>query len=151
MWYELVASKVLLVSACAWVVAQAVKVVVGLIRERRLDFRYFVSSGGMPSAHSAMVSALSASLAMTQGVGSVAFAIATVVALIVMYDAASVRQSVGEQSVLLNRIVRELRMGHLRGEVERDLRELMGHTPFQVIVGSILGILVAWLWLTFSS
>jgi len=116
-----------------------------------MDLRYFVTSGGMPSAHSAIVCALATAVAMTQGVGSVTFGIAVVLALIVTYDAAGVRQSVGQQSAVLNRIVREFRYRRPLAEVERDLREFIGHTPFQVIVGAALGILVAWLWLTLSS
>jgi len=97
-----------------------------------------------------MVSALATAVAMTQGLDSTAFGIATILALIVMYDAAGVRQSVDKQSVILNRIIEDFRIGGPRGEVERDLRELIGHTPFQVIAGGILGILIAWLWLTIS-
>ena len=126
------------------------KVFVILVREKRLDLRYFVTSGGMPSAHSAIVCALATAVAMTQGVGSAVFGIAVVLALIVSYDAAGVRQSVSQQSVVLNRIVREFRSRRPIAEVERDLREFIGHTPFQVIVGAALGILVAWLWLTIS-
>ncbi len=126
------------------------KVFVILVRDKRLDLRYFVTSGGMPSAHSAIVCALATAVAMTQGLGSVGFAIAVVLALIVTYDAAGVRQSVSQQSVVLNRIIRELRFRRPIAEVERDLREFIGHTPFQVIVGAALGVLVAWLWLTIS-
>ncbi len=143
-------TNVLVISICAWAVAQLLKVLVILVRGKRLDLRYFVASGGMPSAHSAIVCALATAVAMTQGVGSVVFGIAVILALIVTYDAAGVRQSVGQQSVVLNRIVRELRFRRPIAEVERDLREFIGHTPFQVIVGAALGILVAWLWLTIS-
>lgn len=141
-------TNVLVISICAWAVAQLLKILVILVREKRLDLRYFVASGGMPSAHSAIVCALATAVAMTQGVGSVVFGIAVILALIVTYDAAGVRQSVGQQSVVLNRIVRELRFRRPIAEVERDLREFIGHTPFQVIVGAALGVLVAWLWLT---
>jgi len=148
---EIISNEVLVVPICAWAVAQLLKVFVILVREKRLDLRYFVTSGGMPSAHSAIVCALATAVAMTQGVGSVTFGIAVVLALIVTYDAAGVRQSVGQQSAVLNRIVREFRYRRPLAEVERDLREFIGHTPFQVIVGAALGILVAWLWLTLSS
>ena len=139
-----------MISFCAWVVAQLVKVVVILVREKRLDLRYLVASGGMPSSHSAVVSALATAVAMTQGWGSVAFGIAAILAVVVMYDAAGLRQSVGQQAAVLNRIIEELRLRRPFTEVERDLREFIGHTPFQVIVGAILGILIAWLWLTIS-
>ena len=144
-------NNVLVISICAWAVAQFLKVFVGLVRERRLDFRYFVASGGMPSSHSAVVSALATAVAMTEGLSSVAFAISAILAIVVMYDAAGVRQAVSRQSVILNRIVRELLVRRPRDEVERDLREFIGHTPFQVIAGATLGVFVAWLWLLISA
>ena len=143
-------NKVLVISISAWAAAQLLKVFFGLAREKRLDVRYFVAGGGMPSAHSATVTALATAVAMIQGLSSVAFAIAAIVAAVVMYDAASVRQAVSRQAITLNRIVRELLEKRPRGELERDLREFIGHTPFQVIVGAILGIFIAWLWLAIS-
>ena len=144
-------NEVLLISISAWAIAQALKVFFGLAREKRLDLRYFVASGGMPSAHAAIVSALATAVAMMQGLNSVAFAITAIVAMVVIYDAAGVRRAVGRQSIVLNRIVKELGGKRPRDRVERDLREFIGHTPFQVIVGAALGILVAWLWLTMST
>lgn len=148
MLYEIITNKVLVTSACSWAVAQLLKVVVTLAREKRLDLHCLLASGGMPSSHSALVGALVTSVAMLQGLSSVAFGIAAVLALIVMYDSAGVRQSVGQQSVVLIRIVQEFRFRRPIAELERDLREFLGHTPFQVIVGAALGILIAWLWLT---
>ena len=150
MLYEIITNKVLVAPLCAWAVAQLLKVFITLVKDKRLDLRYLVISGGMPSAHSALVSALATSVAIIQGLGSVAFGITAILALVVMYDAAGVRQAVGRQSRILNRIVRELREKRPRDEVERDLREFIGHTQFQVIAGAILGILVAWVWLTIS-
>ncbi len=144
-------SKVLLVSICAWAVAQATKILIALIRRKRVDLRYFTTGGGMPSVHSATVSALATSVAMVQGFESVTFAIAVILALIVMYDATGVRRSVGKQSVVLNRIVQEIRSRRPEAVLERELWELIGHTPFQVIVGAVLGILVAWLWFTIAA
>lgn len=113
-----------------------------------MDLRYFVFSGGMPSAHSATVCALATAVALIQGLDSVAFGITAILAIVVMYDAAGVRRAVSRQSVILNRIVREIRLRRPRDEVEHDLRELIGHTPFQVIAGGILGVALAWVWLT---
>ena len=144
---ELFANEVLLISASAWAVAQTIKVLTSLMREKRLNLRAFVASGGMPSSHSATVSALATSVGLLQGLGSVAFGLAAILAMVVMYDAAGVRQAVSRQSIILNRLVNELKLRRPRGEVERDLRELIGHTPYQVIVGSLMGILVAWIWL----
>ncbi len=104
----------------------------------------------MPSSHTALVCALATAVAITDGLNSIIFAVAAILAMVVMYDAAGVRQAVSQQSVILNRIVKELMEKRPRSEVERDLREFIGHTPFQVIAGAALGIFVAWLWLTIS-
>jgi hypothetical protein len=93
-----------------------------------------------------MVCALATSVAIVQGFNSVAFGIAAILAMVVMYDAASVRRWVGRQSVVLNRIVKEIRFRRPLAELERDLREFIGHTPFEVIIGAVLGITIAWLW-----
>lgn len=142
-------NNVIIASVCAWALAQLIKVLTGLIREKQIDLRHFVSSGGMPSSHSATVSALATSVAMVEGIGSVVFGISVIFAVIVMYDAAGVRQSVGRQAAVLNRIIAELRDRRPIAELERDLRVFIGHTHFQVIVGSAMGIIVAWLWFTF--
>ena len=140
-------SQVLIISGSAWALAQLIKVITVLIREKRLDFRFFVSSGGMPSAHSATVCALATAVALVEGIDSVGFGITAILAIVVMYDAAGVRRAVSRQSVLLNRIVKEIMVRRPRDEVEHDLRELIGHTPFQVVVGGLLGISLAWVWL----
>jgi acid phosphatase family membrane protein YuiD len=142
-------NNIIIVSVCAWALAQLIKVLIGLISKGQLDLRYFVSSGGMPSSHSATVSALATSVAMVEGIGSVAFGISVIFALVVMYDAAGVRRSVERQSAVLNRIIIELRDRRPIAQLEHNLRLFIGHTPFQVIVGSALGTVVAWLWFTF--
>ena len=149
--YEIISNKELVIPASAWAVAQLLKVLVVLAREKRLDWWFLVRSGGMPSSHTALVCALATAIAMTQGFNSVTFAITAILAIVVMYDAAGVRQAVGRQSKILNRMVKEFRVGRPKGEVERDLREFIGHTPFQVFAGAIVGIFIAWLWLTISS
>ncbi len=143
----ILANNALLISVTAWTIAQLFKLVVGLVREKRLDLRFFVRSGGIASAHTALVTALATSVAIMEGLNSVAFAIAVVFAVVVMYDAAGVRLSVSRQSVILNRIVKELRERR-PGELEHDLREFIGHTPVQVFIGAAVGISTAWLWLT---
>lgn len=147
MLHDLITNKILVIPLCAWAITQALKTVIALAQGKGFDLSYFFGSGGMPSTHSAMVSALATAVAMTDGFGSTFFAISAILAMIVMYDAAGVRQSVGQQSVVLNRIIRELRERQPLIKLEADLRELMGHTPFQVITGCVLGIAVAWLWL----
>ena len=146
MFYELITNQILIIPICSWAVSQLLKVTIVLIQKKQLDLRYFVISGGMPSAHSAFVSALATAAALIEGLGSTAFGISAILAFVVMYDAAGVRQSVGKQSVVLNRIIRELRFRRPVVELERDLREFIGHTPVQVIVGGLLGIFIAWLW-----
>lgn len=147
MFYDLITNWVLIIPLCAWVLAQLIKLLTALVQGKGIDLSFFVSSGGMPSAHSAMVSALATAVAMTDGFGSVFFAISVILASIVMYDAAGVRQSVGHQSVVLNRIILELKRKEPLVKIEADLRELMGHTPFEVIIGAALGITLAWSWL----
>jgi len=149
--YEIITNEALVIPVSVWVVSQLLKVFIVLAREKRLDLWFLIRSGGMPSSHTALVCALAAAVAMTQGFSSVAFAITAILAIVVMYDAAGVRHAVGRQSIILNRIVRELMDKRPRNEVERDLREFIGHTPFQVIAGAVLGIFVAWLWLFIST
>ncbi len=150
MLYEIITNKVLIIPLCSWALAQLLKVIIILIQKRQLDVRYLVVSGGMPSAHSAVVTGLATSVALIQGFGSVAFGISALLALVVMYDAAGLRQSVGKQSIVLNRILRELRLRRPVIELGRDLREFIGHTQFQVIIGGLLGIVVAWSWLAIA-
>ena len=150
MFYEIITNKVLIIPICSWAIAQLLKVIVILIQKKQLDLRYLVISGGMPSSHSAFVSALATSVALIQGLGSVAFGISAIFALVVIYDAAGVRRSVGQQSIVLNRIIRELRLRRPLTELGRDLREFVGHTQFQVIIGALLGIVIAWSWLAIA-
>jgi acid phosphatase family membrane protein YuiD len=146
-FYDLITNEVLIIPLCAWAIAQLIKLVAGLARERFLNLRYLIASGGMPSSHTAIVCALATAVAMTQGLNSVAFAITAILAMVVMYDAAGVRHSVSKQSVILNHLIRDFRTRRPKDEIEHELREFIGHTPFQVIIGALLGIFIAWLWL----
>ena len=150
MFHDLLSNEVLVASTFGWAMAQIVKALVAFFQGRGLSYRYLFGSGGMPSSHSAFVSALTTAIAIIHGFGSTDFAISVVIALIVMYDAAGVRQSVGRQSRVINRIVKELRLGRHVTELESDLRELVGHTPFQVFAGSALGIIVGWAWVVIA-
>jgi len=105
MLHDLITNWVLIIALCAWMLAQLVKLLVALVQGKGLDLSFFISSGGMPSAHSAMVCALATAVGMKDGFGSAYFAITVILALVVTYDAAGVRQSVGQQSVVLNRII----------------------------------------------
>lgn len=124
-----------------WLVAQTAKMMNCLIESRRLDFSYMVSTGGMPSAHSAMAASLATSLGLCEGFDSGLFALGTAFAMVVMFDAQSVRKAAGEQARLLNQIVDELlREHHLS---ENKLKELLGHTRVEVIMGCLTGIFTA--------
>jgi len=147
--HDFITNNALFASFCAWALAQLSKGVVAFSQGKGLRLKYLLGSGGMPSSHSAFVSALATAVAVIDGLGSITFAISVVMALVVMYDAAGVRQSVSRQSRVINRIVKELALGRHVTDLESDLRELVGHTPFQVFAGSAMGIVVALLWVTF--
>ena len=134
----------LLVPLAAWCVAQVLKVFISSIKDKRLNFSQLITTGGMPSSHAALVCALATAAAIVHGVDSAVFAIAALFALVVMSDATGVRKTVGTQSTMLNRILDELFKG--KPEFEQRVRELIGHTIFEVSAGAILGILLAWWW-----
>ncbi|OKH51316.1 divergent PAP2 family protein [Dulcicalothrix desertica] len=135
-------NRVLLVALTACFMAQAIKLAVEIIKNRKLNVQVLVTTGGMPSAHSALVTALAAGVGQTVGWQSPEFALATVFAIIVMYDAAGVRQAAGKQARILNQMIDELFREHPNFNEDR-LKELLGHTPFQVIAGSALGVTVS--------
>lgn len=135
---------VLLIALLASLLAQIIKVFVDLIRDGKVNFLTLVSTGGMPSSHSALVTALAAGIGQTAGWESGEFAIAFVFAVIVMYDAAGVRQAAGKQARILNQIVDELFRENPTFN-ENRLKELLGHTPVQVIIGSALGAAISWI------
>jgi len=125
----------------AWAIAQSLKVVTDSLRHRRVDLAQLGSSGGMPSSHTAMVLSLTTLIGRKVGVGSPEFAISAIFSAVVMYDATGVRRAVGQQARILNRIVDDLLTQ--QGLNEDRLRELIGHTPFEVYAGAALGIVVA--------
>jgi acid phosphatase family membrane protein YuiD len=127
----------LLAVAVAWAAAQILKPIIYWAINRKWDWGWLLTAGGMPSAHSAAFSALTMATALIDGLGSAAFAIASVTCVVVLYDAAGVRRSAGQQAHVLNQILEELFSG--RPIAEEHLRELIGHTPFEVVVGAILG------------
>ena len=136
----LLTNRILLAAVIAWLVAQVSKTVFELIRQRKLILSRLVSSGGMPSSHTALVTGLATATGRMMGVGSATFAVAVVLAGIVMYDAAGVRRAVSIQARILNQMIDEAFQG--RPIAEKRLRELIGHTPIQVFVGALLGIAI---------
>ncbi len=131
---------VLITAILAWAVAQVTKTIIAACHEKRINFRRLVDSGGMPSAHSAFVTSLAVASGITDGWDSTLFALATAFALIVMYDAAGVRQAAGRQARVLNRIVLDLNKNDFHPE---RLKELVGHTPVEVLTGAFLGAILA--------
>ncbi len=131
-------NKVLWFSILSCILAQAIKIFTS--GDKRIDFRRAVSSGGMPSSHSSFVTCLATMVGIKNGFDSDIFAATLVFALIIMYDAAGVRLAVGRQAAILNQIVLDLQ--NKKQIEQKKLKELVGHTPKQVIVGAIMGILI---------
>ncbi len=136
-------NRALWVPLATWAAVQLWKFVAALLFQRKFDPQLLWAAGGMPSSHSALVTALATSVGINAGFDSAAFAVAVVLAMVVMYDAAGVRQAAGKQAQKINRIVEELLSGHPLND--EHLRELLGHTPFQVTVGALVGVLAGWL------
>lgn len=131
---------VLKVSFLAWLTAQGLKVMLDILLLGRLDLARLISAGGMPSSHSALVMALAVAVGRDAGWRSAVFAVAAVVAGVVMYDAAGVRRAAGKQAEVLNQIISDIYHGTQISQ-ER-LKELIGHTPFEVLMGGLLGIVM---------
>ena len=138
---ELAQNKIFLTTLSAWLIAQSIKVFIGVIIQKRLDFRLFVGTGGMPSSHVAGASCLATAVGCAYGFDSVYFALAASFTIVVMFDAQGVRRATGRQARILNKITDDI---YWQGKIpEGRLRELIGHTPLEVIAGLLLGVLVA--------
>ena len=122
----------------SWILAQLIKMAINFAKTKNIDFHYLVSTGGMPSAHSATVSGLATSVGMTVGFESPAFAICAVYAIITMFDASTVRRAAGLQAKILNIMVHDVFKEHKIHNAK--LRELLGHTRTEVWMGMLLGI-----------
>ena len=137
---------VLLIPACSWIIAQLMKAVINLIVNKKFSFARLFGDGGMPSGHSATVSALATMVGLYKGFGSVEFAIATLFAIVVMHDALGVRRETGKQAVSIIKMA-ELLNDYLSEHNERiktdKLKVLVGHTPWQVVCGAALGAVIA--------
>lgn len=132
---------ILVCSLISWFAAQFLKIIITLIREHKFNFVQLWASGGMPSSHTSTVCAMATSAGYITGTGSPLFAVATIVAVIVMYDAAGVRRAVGEQAKILNQVSENIMEGE-EDDVPKKLKELVGHTPLQVFFGALLGIAI---------
>ena len=140
-------NRILIAALVAWAIAQAIKAILYTIVNREFKFERLVGSGGMPSSHAATVCALTTAVAMQFGLGSFEFAISFVLASVVLHDARGVRQEAGKQAVTITAIIDHLiKEGTIIELPEWELKELIGHTPLQVLIGSIMGIGIG-LWL----
>ncbi len=131
---------VLLSALSAWAIAQTLKVLMELIILKKWNWALLFSAGGMPSSHSAMVSATALSSGLILGFDSAVFAISTVLAMIVIYDATGVRREAGRQAVLINNMIEELSKGKF--PPQDKLKEMLGHTPGEAILGTLLGLTI---------
>lgn len=135
--------QVIVVTLMSSFLAQSLKILTKWIRTGHLDLRMMAKTGGMPSSHSCCTMAMAVSVGLIEGFNSVSFAIALSLALIVMYDAAGVRRTVGLQAKVLNEMMTELFSEHPHLSSAR-IKEFLGHTPVEVLVGAALGTLIAW-------
>ena len=138
---QVVQNKILMVTVAAWIIAQSIKVSIGIFREHKFDFSWILGTGGMPSSHTAGATCLAACVGIEYGFSSVHFALGASFALVVMFDAQGVRRAAGKQARILNKIMDDI---YWQGKIEEiRLRELIGHTPIEVIAGFLLGIAIA--------
>lgn len=135
------ANPVLIAALLAWSLAQAIKIPLEYANSRRWDFALLFRAGGMPSSHSALVASATHSIGLFDGFYTPLYALAFVVAMIVIYDATGIRRQAGKHAEIINAMIRDLTSGHpLR---EHQLREVLGHTPMEALAGTVLGIVVA--------
>ena len=137
---QIITNKYIYVPFFTWIFIQCFKVVWDLITTKKLDFKRIMGAGGMPSSHSAVVTCLATMVGKSQGIETPIFAVSVVFAFVVMYDAAGIRRAAGKQAKLLNKIIETPGLSGV--QVSERLVEVLGHTPTQVVVGAIIGIIV---------
>ncbi len=143
---EALMGNILLISAVTgWFVAQVLKTLIHAWVNKGFDLERLIGSGGMPSSHASTVCALAVSAGKEYGVGSPVFAVTAILAIIVMHDAMGVRLETGKQAKLLNQILDSFKTLEGKKLTEEKLKEFVGHTPLQVLMGALLGILIGWL------
>lgn len=143
-FFSLLSQNMILMTAItSWFLAQVLKTFTNYWKNKEFDFTRLVGSGGMPSSHTALVVSLATAAGLHDGFQSSSFALSFVLAAIVMYDAAGVRRAAGKQARVLNKLLIELKANHTIRDIR--LKELLGHTPLEVLAGALLGILMAWL------
>lgn len=132
--------KYIIVPMGVWFFIQLFKLIYDLVTTKKFNFKRIIGAGGMPSSHSAVVTSLATMIGLSQGIESPIFAVSVIFAFVVMYDACGVRRAAGKQAKILNEIVNTPGLSNL--EISEKLQEALGHTPVQVGVGAIIGILV---------
>ncbi len=143
---QIITNPVLQSAVLAWFLAQLIKLVIEIIRKRQVDWRILMSAGGMPSSHASSITSAMLGVGLFDGFDTPLFGLAFVISMIVLYDAAGVRRQAGKQAEKINKMINELLKGHPLSQ--EQLQEVLGHTPFQVFMGFLLGIgvtLVIWL------
>ncbi|KGH34600.1 divergent PAP2 family protein [Lactococcus cremoris] len=138
---QILHNQILLTAIVSWALAQLIKIGIELIRTHRINWQLIFATGGMPSSHSSLVVALATAMGLRQGFDSPIFAVATVLAFVVLYDAQGIRRQAGNQARIINRMLQNVENAGIK--VDKNLKELLGHTPIQVVGGTILGIIVA--------
>lgn len=138
---EIFSNKIIGVATLAWLIAQLIKIGIDLIKNKTINPLLIVSSGGMPSSHSALVTALAFSIGFTEGFSSTIFALSFVIGLIVMYDASGVRRAAGKQAEVLNIFIKNFEKYGIK--IDFKLKELLGHSPIEVLMGALLGVAIA--------
>jgi hypothetical protein len=132
-------NKYICVPILLWLAIQVFKVIYDLIKTKKFNFKRILGAGGMPSSHSAIVTSLTTLIGKYEGVDTSIFALSLIMSLVVMYDACGVRRAAGKQAALLNKIMETKEMSII--EVKEKLVEVLGHTPIQVFVGALIGII----------
>lgn len=140
---QLLSNYPLMSAVLAWFVAQVIKTAIDAYFNKGINWERMTGSGGMPSSHSSTVVSLAIATGISYGVDSTLFAISLIFAIVVMYDATGVRRETGKQAVILNRLLLDNPFSWTGKEFEKKLKEYVGHSPFQVLMGAILGILIA--------
>ena len=143
---QIFTNPVLLVPACSWVIAQILKTIINAIMTQQISFSRLIGDGGMPSGHSATVTSLAVMCGLKMGFGSVEFALASIFAIVVMHDALGVRRETGKQAMSIIKMAEILNdyLSEHDEQIKTDkLKVLVGHTPWQVVCGSALGLVIA--------
>ncbi|MCL2591872.1 MAG: divergent PAP2 family protein [Defluviitaleaceae bacterium] len=138
---EISKNTIFLSAVTSWLIAQIIKIIIELFRTKKFKLSLILSSGGMPSSHTSFIIALAVSVGFQEGFDSVLFAIAGAISLVVMYDAQGVRRAAGKQAAIINTMLENIENTGIK--VDKKLKELLGHSPIEVVFGAILGIIIA--------